>query len=473
MSPNTFKFTVPKLTSLPIPPKPPMDKKHLGLVEYFDVHERGLMLRVSYSGTKTFAVVAKNKEGKRKKKTLGKFMIGGSDGMDLADARIATRAFKGEYAAGRDVVAEIRGEKEEQDSAPTVNYIIDRYLAEHVSSLAAKTQYQATNILVGSAKRQETKSGPPTVRDEFGDMKFRDVRRKQVVEYLNGIRNRGTGYAANRAHEVINHMFKFAILESIDETVEHSVANLWKRTSEKPRDRWLTDKEITRLFKILDDVLVPNNALIYRLLLATGQRQSEVLTMKWEHLDFEKGDWTIPAEETKSNRIQLVPMFTYFRQLLLGRERTSEYVFPSPGYRTRYSQSGHLTRNSFANVHPQVVAEAGVEHFRYHDLRRSMSTHMGELGIDEFIVSRVLNHAPKGVTGRHYNHYSYRDEKHRALEAWGYKLMWLSGQTPSQELISKLHEWGFGKSWVEKPWNLEQWNGSADNVVPLVPGASA
>ena len=468
---RTFDFTIPKLKALPIPKQPPKDRRYLGLVDYSDRKERGLMLRVSYAGTKTFVVQARNEDGKRMKKTLGIFNPSGTgDGLMLADARKAAQIFKGEYAYGRDVVLEIRNEKKERHDAPTIADIIDLYLDQHISKLKPRTQYQTSCILIGSKLRQRTGKGPLVVKEKLGDILFRDLKRRDVARFLDRIEKT---YSANRTHEIINHMLKWAIRKSLDEEVDFSVADLWERHSETVRDRWLTDDEIRKMWAVLDDVLVEDNALIYRLLLATGQRETEVLTMLWDELDFDKGEWLIPAEKTKSRRPQLVPMSVLFRQLLEGRDRTSEYVLPSPGYKGRFSKTGHRTRNAFANIHPDVVAAASIDHFRYHDLRRSVATHMGELGVDEFTVGRVLNHAARGVTGRHYNFYGYRDEKHRALEAWGYKLMWLSGQKPPPHLLAMLHEWGCEKVWKDRPWNLAQWGQGTGKVIPFGKGATS
>jgi integrase len=53
-----------------------------------------------------------------------------------------------------------------------------------------------------------------------------------------------------------------------------------------------------------------------------------------------------------------------------------------------------------------------------HDLRRTAATEMGRLGVPEFIIGRVLNHAAKGVTGKVYNRYEYLKEKRDALDKW-------------------------------------------------------
>jgi integrase len=61
---------------------------------------------------------------------------------------------------------------------------------------------------------------------------------------------------------------------------------------------------------------------------------------------------------------------------------------------------------------------ADLEPWTIHDLRRTVGTGLGKLGVSRFIIARVLNHADRTVTGI-YDRYEYLDEKRHALEAWG------------------------------------------------------
>ena len=71
----------------------------------------------------------------------------------------------------------------------------------------------------------------------------------------------------------------------------------------------------------------------------------------------------------------------------------------------------------FAEVRPSDVWVFGVEPWTIHDLRRTVGTGLGKLGISRFHIARVLNHADSSVTGI-YDRHEYLDEKRRALDAW-------------------------------------------------------
>jgi integrase len=64
-----------------------------------------------------------------------------------------------------------------------------------------------------------------------------------------------------------------------------------------------------------------------------------------------------------------------------------------------------------------------MNHFCVHDCRRTAATHMASLRIPGEILSRILNHAKRGVTEQHYIKHGYDDEKRAALEAWSSKLL--------------------------------------------------
>ena len=66
--------------------------------------------------------------------------------------------------------------------------------------------------------------------------------------------------------------------------------------------------------------------------------------------------------------------------------------------------------------------EATMPDWRLHDLRRTCASLMAEIGVSRLVAGKVLGHAEQGVTGRHYDHFSYLPEKRQALALWGARL---------------------------------------------------
>jgi integrase len=75
--------------------------------------------------------------------------------------------------------------------------------------------------------------------------------------------------------------------------------------------------------------------------------------------------------------------------------------------------------------------ETEAKHFSTHDLRRTVATRMGEMGLQPHIISKVLSHTDTSVTATHYNKWSYDQEKQKALDRWTHRLLEITeGKTP-------------------------------------------
>jgi integrase len=108
--------------------------------------------------------------------------------------------------------------------------------------------------------------------------------------------------------------------------------------------------------------------------------------------------------------------------VLLGDPEDAEpptYVFTTR--RDRPISGYSKAKARLDRIITEVRSEAGLpdlEPWTIHDLRRTVGTGLGRLGVSRFIIARVLNHADRTVTGI-YDRYEYLDEKRHALEAWG------------------------------------------------------
>jgi integrase len=123
--------------------------------------------------------------------------------------------------------------------------------------------------------------------------------------------------------------------------------------------------------------------------------------------------WTIPAERTKNGRAHEVPVSSAAVEILRGLPQMngSEFVF---------SVSGALPISGYSGAKAKLDTQAGVQGWRFHDLRRTAATRMAAIGIAPHVVEKVLNHVPSSIGGvaAIYNRHSYLDERRHALEAW-------------------------------------------------------
>jgi integrase len=184
---------------------------------------------------------------------------------------------------------------------------------------------------------------------------------------------------------------------------------------ESRRDRVLSEDEMRVLWKAFE----AEGALVgksFKLRLLTAQGGGEILGMRWDHIDFGSGWWTIPAELAKNGMTHRVPLSRQAQAVLAEirlLSRPGPWVFPNP------TKTGAMVTTQKAAE--RMIKATGIE-FRQHDLRRTAASYMTGIGISRLVVGKLLNHVESGVTAI-YDRHSYDREKREALDAWGERLL--------------------------------------------------
>lgn len=377
-----IKFTVKTIEALL-----PSEK----LTEYWDDGHRGLGLRVSPLGLKSWFFYYRWRTSKRRL-SLGTFPVIG-----LAEARIRANESLYKIQSGIDP----SHERLEDRNAPTFSNLVARYLNEHAIP-NKKSWKEDRRILYRD------------VRPCWGSRVAKEITRKEVISLLCEIVNRNAPVHSNRVLTLVRKVFNFGIEnEMLDANPCYMVK---PRTVEHARDRVLTPDEIHLIWCALgdEDVVI---ASIFRLMLAGAQRGFESRSIKWVEIDLRGGWWTIPSEKTKnehSHRVPISPiMYDIFSQVSATRF-TSEYIFPSP-----VDLDIHI--NNIQKAVERIRKRSGVV-FVAHDFRRTASSYMASLKVPRTVISKILNHAEGGVT-KIYDRHSYDDEKREALNRWSDFLM--------------------------------------------------
>lgn len=247
------------------------------------------------------------------------------------------------------------------------------------------------------------------VLPEWGERKLGDIKRAEVRELIQGLEGE---VLPNRVLATIKTIFGYAISQ---DWIEASPADrIEKPNAETARDRFLSMDEIARVWNSAGLLGYPVGPWA-RMLLLTAQRRTEVAGMRWADLDLENATWTLSAGDTKAKRAHLVPLAPLAVEILSAMPEVGDYVFSTTA---RGPIRGFAKSKRLLDTWLESKGNGLSEPWRFHDLRRSAATHMVRLGIPELVVSRVLNHAVQGVTGKHYALHSYADEKRHALEAW-------------------------------------------------------
>ena len=95
--------------------------------------------------------------------------------------------------------------------------------------------------------------------------------------------------------------------------------------------------------------------------------------------------------------------------------------------------SGFSKAKAYLDKH---IKDSGsqLEQWGYHDLRRTVRTHMSRLKVGSGIAERVLNHTPQGVEAI-YDRHEYHDEKRKALETWSSSLALMLSDQPKDNVV--------------------------------------
>ena len=162
-----------------------------------------------------------------------------------------------------------------------------------------------------------------------------------------------------------------------------------KRYRRRNRERFLSHDEIRRLSHALDDKRekCPLLAAIIRMLLLTGCRKSEILTLQWP--DYREDKLYLRDSKTGPRTVWLS---SPARRILDELPRRGRWMFPSP------RGEGHLSKGTLGHFWYAIRREAGIEDVRLHDLRHSYASIALAHGETVLTIGRLLGHSDSATT---------------------------------------------------------------------------
>lgn len=416
--------------------------------EIFDSQVPGLILRVTDSGRKTWAVRYRTVDNRQPRLTLGTYPA-----ISLAAARTKALVTVGLAQQGEDPAGQKRQAKAAARSAAVKTF--DELCAAYLAA-CERGEWKPK----GKVKRKRTLDDDRAVHRRYvthslGGLRLEDVTKSTVKGLLREMVGRGIGAQTNRTHAFIRQVFAFAISEELVSTNPAIGFSLFAPI--KVRERVLTDAELGALWCALSAVDVQRGggngrcsrpmAIILQLAILLLQRKSEVAGMRISELDLDQSIWKISSDRMKNGRTHFVPLPERSVRLIreameLGRDRATDIVFP--GAR---DASAAIRGDSVTHAMSRITALLGITGATVHDLRRTGATMMASerLSIAPFVVSRVLSHTGDrgggaAVTFQHYNLHDYMPEKRAAMEAWENLLLQVVGERPSQCKVVQLRE---------------------------------
>jgi integrase len=370
--------------------------------------------------------------GRRETLTIGRY---GPDGISLAEARERCRAARKLVAEGRSPAQEKQREKRRLAAAQNFGAAGKRWFKEARMAESTRSMRKAIfnrDILPVWKNRLLTEITPDDLR-----------------ALCNKVKDRGAPATAIHVRDIVKQIYGFAILHGekvanpADEVGPASIATF------VPKDRALSPTEIRILLQELEHVpTLPTIRLGLRLILLTMVRKSELLDAIWDEVDFENAVWAIPKERMKRAKPHNVYLSRQSLDIMIALKTcaaNSRYVLPS-----RYDADTPMSRATFNRITMAVVERARkkglpLEPFTVHDLRRTGSTLLNELGFNSDWIEKCLAHE-KGRSSRGvYNKAEYEQQRRHMLQEWADIIdAWAEGRKhtptlypPSMQLIAQ------------------------------------
>jgi len=248
------------------------------------------------------------------------------------------------------------------------------------------------------------------------------ITRRDIAARMLAIKPKHGQVAAARARTAVSAMYTWAMKNGLAET--NPTIGTEKPKAPPSRDRVLDDQELVAIWKATSAETDFNR--IVRLLIATGQRRSEVGGMCWSEIDIEHGTWIIPATRAKNGHEHTLPLGSLALEIIRSVPQIvdRDVLF---GARTNRGFTGwaEYTRELRTRLGDQVKSS-----WTLHDLRRTCATRLCDVGIEPHHVEALLNHRghKAGVAGV-YNKSKYQRAVQHAVETWdGYLLALIEGR---------------------------------------------
>ena len=375
----------------------------------------GMYVAVAPSGQITFRYDYRV-NSRRETLTIGRY---GPDGLSLAEARERCLAARKLVTEGRSPAREKQREKRRLSNAQNFAAVGKRWFKEARMAESTRAMRKAIfdrDILPVWKNRLLTEITPDDLR-----------------ALCNKVKDRGAPATAIHVRDIVKQIYGFAILHGekvpnpADDVGPASIATF------TPKDRALSPTEIRIMLQELEHVpTLPTIRLGLRLILLTMVRKSELLDATWDEVDFENAVWSIPKERMKRGKPHNVYLSRQSLDIMIALKTcaaNSRYVLPS-----RYDADAPMSRATFNRVIMAVVERARknglpLEPFTVHDLRRTGSTLLNELGFNSDWIETSLAHEEGRSSRGVYNKAEYEQQRKHMLQEWAEMIdAWAEGR---------------------------------------------
>ncbi len=342
--------------------------------------------------------------GRRETLTLGRY---GRGGLSLAQARERLFEIKRTIASGVSPALEKQRAKRRLQEARSFEHVAQRWM--DTAPMADSTRNMRRSIF----NRE--------VLPQWRNRLLSEITPDDLRAHCKTIVDRGAPATAIHVRDIVKQIYGWAILhgEKIDNPADGvgpaSIATF------RPRDRSLSPSEIRIALGLLGEVAtLPTIRLGLKFILLSMVRKSELQEGVWPEVDFENAVWSIPAARMKRSRPHNIYLSTQMLDILIALKTcagNSKYILPS-----RYDADAPMSRATFNRV-TSAIAELAkkrglpLEPFTVHDLRRTASTLLHEMGFNSDWIEKGLAHEERSSRGV-YNKAEFEAQRRHMAQQW-------------------------------------------------------
>ena len=248
------------------------------------------------------------------------------------------------------------------------NELMEKYMREHSAVRKAASSHLRDKSLIAH------------LNPKFSEMYLTDITTAMISEYKAQRRAEGASpRTVNYELTLMSHAFNMAIKEW-EWVKDNPVSRVKKERLHNTIERWLTSEEEEKLMKAsaawLQEIIV--------FAIHTGLRLSELLNLKWHQIDLDRGTLTI--YEQKNRGVDTLPLSITARTLL---ERKSGLHMEHDCHVFQDKDGGRRNTRSLQIAFSRALKRAGIEKFRFHDLRHTFATRLVQQGVGIYEVQKL------------------------------------------------------------------------------------
>jgi integrase len=357
-----------KLTKKIVEATLPQDKDLI----LWDSEISGFMCKVTPTGRKSYFLYYRTQEKRQRRPKIGDHGI-----LTAEQARSIAQQWLLQISQGKDPSLE----KQEVRVIPTVRELAEQYMREHAPHKKASSQ------------KEDRRLWNQYILPAFRALKVTSLERSDIAKLHHSLQHLPT--TGNRVLSVLSKALNLAELWGYRPNHSNPCLHI-KKYGENKRERFLSQDEITRLMNALDEeekgssLPWPSHAI--RLLLLTGCRLNEILTLKWKEVDLENNCLRLRDSKTGKKLVYLssaaIELFN-----AIPREEGNSYVICGG------KEGAHLI--NLQKPWRRIRKKVGLDDVRLHDLRHTFASIAASNGLSLPIIGALLGHKQTQTTARY------------------------------------------------------------------------